>query len=205
MALMLFFNRVFYEGARWISKNAIHHNLTTPADSLFPFLPWTIVIYFGCFLWWGIVYWLMAGLDREEGDRFFSALILAEAICFIIYIVFPTTNIRPEVSGSSVWDQLMRFLYRIDAPDNLFPSIHCMISWLCWISLKNNREVSIYFRYGSLFMAIAVCLSTLTTRQHVLPDVAAGILLAELCRMIMKHPMAYRWYTRLTDEIMRRF
>jgi membrane-associated phospholipid phosphatase len=93
----------------------------------------------------------------------------------------PTTNVRPEITGSGIWDQLMLFLYQVDAADNLFPSIHCLVSWLCYIGLRGRQNVPAGYRFFSCVMAVAVCISTLTTRQHVLADVAGGILLAEGC------------------------
>lgn len=35
----------------------------------------------------------------------------------------------------------MRLLYWIDAADNLFPSIHCLVSWLCWIGVRRRRDI----------------------------------------------------------------
>ena len=42
---------------------------------------------------------------------------LAKAVCFICYVVYPTTNTRPEIVGSDIWAQLMRFLYSMDAAE----------------------------------------------------------------------------------------
>ena len=179
--LMFLSNRIAYEGGRFLGGGKMHWDLSVSADSVIPFLPWTIIIYFGCFLWWAWIYLLMAYQKREEADRFFGAFHLAHGICFIFFVLLPTANTRPALTGSTIWINMMRFLYHIDAPDNLFPSIQCMISWLCWIGTRNNRKFSAVCRYGSLLMALLVCISTLTTRQHVLADVAGGILLSEFC------------------------
>ena len=89
-------------------------------------------------------------------------------------------NTRPEVTGRSVWDVLMRFLYRVDTADNLFPSIHCLTSWFCYIGIRGKKEIPKGYRIFSCLMAVAVFISTLTTKQHVLYDVVSGMLLAEL-------------------------
>ena len=109
---------------------------------------------------------------------------LAKAVCFLLFLLIPTTNVRPEITGKSVWDALMKLLYSIDAADNLFPSIHCLNSWLCWIGVRKNREIPAAYRYFSLVVAVAVCISTLTTKQHVIADVIGGVLLAELSYLI---------------------
>lgn len=72
-----------------------------------------------------------------------------------------------------------RYHYRIDAPVNLFPSIHCLVSWLCWAGVRNRKELPRRYRRSAFWMAAAVCVSTLTTKQHVLWDAAGGIALAE--------------------------
>ena len=68
-----------------------------------------------------------------------------------------------------------------DTPDNLFPSIHCLASWFCWIGVRNRRDLHPAVRYLALVLAILICISTVTTKQHVIVDIFAGIFLAEFC------------------------
>lgn len=100
----------------------------------------TVVIYFGCYIFWIIGYLYNAAMDKRHCYRFLMADWLAKAVCFICYVVYPTTNTRPEIVGSDIWAQLMRFLYSMDAADNLFPSIHCLVSWLCYIGIRGNKK-----------------------------------------------------------------
>ena len=51
-------------------------------------------------------------------------------------------------------------------------------------------------------MAVAVCLSTLTTRQHVLPDVAGGILLSELCYWVAGSRKLLSAYSAFIDRLL---
>lgn len=78
-----------------------------------------------------------------------------------------------------MWEELMRMLYYMDAADNIFPFIHCLTSAFCFIAVRDNEKVSKRYKAASFFIAAGICVSTLTTRQHVLIDVAAGVLLAE--------------------------
>jgi len=96
---------------------------------------------------------------------------------------------------------LMNFLYTVDSADNLFPSIHCLASWLCWIGVRKNKSVSKVYSYISLFIAITICISTLTTRQHVIIDVIGGVLLAELCYFIAGHPRVSHLYSKAISKI----
>lgn len=202
MLLMLAGNQLAYNGARLLNRGRFHHDLTLSADLFLPCLPWTVSIYFGCFAFWALMYWRIAHLSRPASDCFFCANLLAKGFCFLLFVLFPTTNVRPVIAGTTVWDDLMRLLYRLDAPDNLFPSIHCMVSWLCWVGVRNNREIAFLWRAAALVMAVLVCLATLTTRQHVLLDAAGGILLSEGCYHIAGHGRLRRGYTVLADGIL---
>lgn len=125
-------------------------------------------------------------MDKRHCYRFLMADWLAKAVCFICYVVYPTTNTRPEIVGSDIWAQLMRFLYSMDAADNLFPSIHCLVSWLCYIGIRGNKKVPQWIRTTFCICAIAVFISTLTTKQHVIYDVVAGVALVEVTYRVSK-------------------
>lgn len=177
-----------YLVSRWIAAGWTHFDMTTSADRLIPFLPWTVSIYLLCYLFWAVNYYLCATQNPSERNRFFLADALAKAVCFLIFLLIPTTNIRPATGSDTVWDILMTHLYQIDSADNLFPSIHCLVSWFCWISVRQRKDISILYRIFSLVMAAAVCLSTLTTKQHVLADVAGSLLLAEASHYFAGRP-----------------
>lgn len=182
--LALLWNEVVYLGARWIAHSWHHYDLTLSMDALVPFLPWTVSIYFGCYLFWAINYYLCAKQPEAERNRFFCADILAKSVCFLFFLVLPTTNVRPEITGNGLWDIGMKLLYSIDAADNLFPSIHCLNSWLCWVGVRKDKAVPLVYRWISFVLAVAVCITTLTTRQHVIADVISGVFLAEVCYCI---------------------
>lgn len=179
--------------------------MTTRIDLVVPFLPWTIIIYWGCYLFWGTNYCLCALQDRSERNRFFCADILSRCICLAFFLLLPTTNIRPEVTGITVWDDLMRLLYRVDAADNLFPSIHCLVSWLCWIGVRKRKDIPTIYRYISLIASLLVCISTLTTKQHVIVDVIGGIALAECSYMIAGIPRVHTMFSKIMDALFQIF
>lgn len=217
LVLTLLWNQLVYCGARLIAGGWQHYDLTTAVDQRIPFLPWTVVIYFGCYLFWCVNYYLCAAQTNfrhfvkpdkltaqsvSERNRFFCADALSKAICLFFFLVLPTTNVRPEITGTGLWADLMRFLYQVDAADNLFPSIHCLVSWLCWIGVRRRRDLPAFYRWFSLLAAVAVCLSTLTTRQHVLADVFGGVVLAEFCYLIAGFPRICQLYSRFLQWIL---
>lgn len=197
-------NTAVYSGAKLIAGGWYHYNLETALDAKIPFVPWTVSIYFGCYIFWCVNYVLSVRLGKERAYRFLSADFLAKCICFIFFLALPTTNTRPEVGDQGIWNLVMRFLYWIDSADNLFPSIHCLTSWMCFIGIRGQRRVPPAYRCFSCIMAVAVFISTLTTRQHVLVDVAGGVLLAELCWQIAGRTSLSVWYGRVFDRVTER-
>lgn len=200
--LVIVGNQLPYQGARLLMRGQPHHDLTLPIDGAVPFLPWTIVIYGGCMIFWFFLYRRVAALPRRTADRFFCANLLGKLCCFLIFLFFPTTMTRPSPDGASFWDACLRLLYRIDDPTNLFPSLHCFLAWLCWAGVRRNEKVSALWRASAFLMAAAVCFSTLSTRQHVLMDVAGGVLLGELCWLLAGFDRVRRPYTALLDRLL---
>jgi membrane-associated phospholipid phosphatase len=72
---------------------------------------------------------------------------------------------------------------------------------MCYIGIRGQSRVPKGYRIFSCVMAFAVFISTLTTKQHVLVDVAAGVLLAEVCWQIAGRTSLARWYGRIFDRI----
>ncbi|MDD7280790.1 MAG: phosphatase PAP2 family protein [Erysipelotrichaceae bacterium] len=201
LLLAFIWNQIVYTGAKYIALSFHHYDMTLAIDQWIPFCPQSIVIYFGCYVFWIINYYLCAKQDNIDSSIFFTSDILSKAICFIFFILIPTTNIRPDIVGNSFWDEAMRFLYQIDAPYNLFPSIHCLVSWLCWIGLRKRKDIPKTYKTFTLILALLVCLSTLMTRQHVIVDCISGIALAEFSYWFTKKTKIYLVYDKLIKNI----
>lgn len=181
----LLWNQLVYWGGAALAETRHHYQFSTALDRAIPLIPWTVCIYFGCYAFWALHYCLCAAVPLRA-RRFFTADFIAKGVCFVFFVGLPTTMARPAVQGLNVWESLVRALYILDAPVNLFPSIHCLNSWLCWASARDIPAFSHGYKAFALCAAVAVCVSTLTLRQHVLLDVAGGILLAEICWRLAK-------------------
>lgn len=188
------FNHIVYYGSRLLVTNKYHYNISGYLDKQIPFLPWTILIYWGCYIFWIINYVIACRQKTEKAFCFISADFFAKIICLFCFILFPTTNIRPIIEGNSIFDELMRILYQIDAADNLFPSIHCLTSCFCFIAVRQNKKVPKWYVFISFFIAISVYISTLTTKQHTIIDVLGGIVLAEGSYLFVQKSGFSKWY-----------
>ena len=195
------FNCLVYSGSRMIAGGWYHHNIETGVDRRFPFVPEFLVIYFGCYVFWAVNYILIARQDRRSVYQFFTGDLISRCICLVFFLAFPTTNTRPVITGGGLWNQAALWLYSIDAADNLFPSIHCLVSWFCYLGIRGRKEIPRWYQSVSMVIALLVFASTLLTKQHVIVDVAGGVLLAEFCFFIGRKTDLYRIYERFGSRI----
>ena len=156
--------------------------MTTAFDRATPFAPVWVIPYILTFAFWTFQYIATTHEGPKLACRLVAADFVAKLVCLCFFIFLPTTNVRPEVTRSDFVGFLMRLIYTLDTPTNLFPSVHCFVAWLgtrfiydCK-HLKHHAAVSILCTVGS----ILVFLSTLFTKQHVAYDVLAGVAVAEL-------------------------
>ena len=184
IALVLAVNCMVYYGARLINEGRPHISMWTSLDAMVPFLPAFSFFYVLAYVQWAAGYLLMAHEGRPFALHWYACDILAKLLAGVCFLLVPTMLIRPEVTGSSPAQLLVRHLYRIDAPDNLFPSIHCLESWICLRSAWQMKKMPSGYRVLSLIMTILVFASTVCIRQHVLVDIPGGILAVEIGVMI---------------------
>ena len=73
MWLPLFFtlaaNTLAYYGSRLLTGHRVHYNLTNALDECIPFVPWTVSIYLGCYLFWIANYVIGCRQKRELAVR----------------------------------------------------------------------------------------------------------------------------------------
>ena len=155
-------------------------------DYQIPFLPGWAWVYIGSFLFWFYIYTTAARDSGETACKLAVSDIVGKLICLLFFLLLPTTNVRPEVQGTGFTPFLMRTIYALDSPTNLFPSIHCFIPWLGMryiFSAKNLKHKGIHCMI-SLVGTLMVFASTLFTKQHVLVDIPGAIAVAELSLFI---------------------
>lgn len=186
------YNCLVYSGTSFLCRNLPHYDFTTALDRKVPFIEQFIIIYFLAFAFWAVNYILIGRGEKETFYRFVTADLLSRTICLVFFILIPTTNVRPELEGNSVCIQLVRFLYDIDEPANLLPSIHCLVSWFCFIGIKKRKDIARWYKLFSFIFAILIMVSTQTLKQHYLVDVIAGVAVAEITLWVANKTEWYR-------------
>lgn len=179
-------NFIVYNGSKLISNHLYHYNFGVFIDKYIPFLSVFILVYILAYIHWILGYIVITRENEKTCYQILSAEMIAKLICLFFFLVLPTTMVRPEVTGNGIFDLLTSFIYKMDAPVNLFPSIHCLESWLVFRGTSNLKHVSKTYKWGMFIFAILVCMSTVFVHQHVFVDILGGILVGEIGLLVVK-------------------
>ncbi len=170
---------VFYV-TRFLTAKAPHYDVSIPLDSQIPFVPEFIVIYILAIGQWVLVLALAAREGKDFYYRATGAELSSKLFVFFIFLFMPTSMTRGEIQGSDVFDILTQIIYTLDAPNNLFPSIHCLDSWVCLRVVFQMKTVPKWFRAANAVFSVLVFASVVLVKQHLFLDIWAGIAVAEL-------------------------
>jgi membrane-associated phospholipid phosphatase len=142
-----------------------------------PFVAWTIVPYVSICVFFAVSFFV--GRNREELDRHVVRLLLALAVSVVCYAAFPLrfTFDRPATTGAIglLFDALSAF----DLPYNRAPSLHISVLLILWVRIAPRLTGCWRAALHAWFAFIAV--SVLTTYQHHVIDVPAGLAVGALC------------------------
>ena len=177
---VLIFNFVCYYVPKALESHRTLHVLSTALDDALPRVPVFIYIYILAYVQWAVAYIVICRDSPERCFRFVSGELIAKAITMAILLIWPTTLVRPpvEIRDATTW--VLDFIYRADTPTNLFPSLHCLASWLCFRWSLGLRKMPRWYGWAQGVFSFLVFASVLLVKQHVWPDILGGIAVAEL-------------------------
>ena len=186
-----------YYATRLFTQKMPHFDLTLSVDGAIPFIPAFSVIYLLAFVQWTAGYILIARDSRELCRRVISGEIISKLICMALFLLVPTTMTRAEIASDGFFDSIVGYIYRLDAADNFFPSIHCLESWVCFRGAMQMKKMPPWYRYFTLLFSLLVFASTVLIKQHAAVDVIAGVLTAEIGQQIAQKIDPKIWKTSL--------
>ena len=150
-------------------------------DRRIPFVGWTVWIYHTQ------LFFLLAsvGIMRRAATitRALYAMAAASLISFAVFFVYPTTLPRAEPAAGALTRRAFALLYSLDGPTNCLPSLHVALACIAALGVSAERQ---WARRVAWSWAALITISTLTTKQHYLVDVLAGLCVAVLCWNAMK-------------------
>ena len=149
-------------------------------DDMIPFNEYFVIPYVLWYLYVAFAIVFLLFKDKKEFLQYCAFLFGGTTVCLIIFLIFPTSvAFRPEVTGTNFFTKVIAFLFAMDNPTNVCPSIHVYAALVTHIALVRSAFIkkSPWIHGGSLLFAFSVCLATVFLKQHsVLDGVAAAIL-----------------------------
>jgi membrane-associated phospholipid phosphatase len=112
--------------------------------------------------------------DWRRFDAALVAIGLASTTAFIVYLCVPIAFARP-VLGDGLSERVLAMEYAADfSPGaNKLPSMHVALSWIMGLAMLRQRG---WLADGVVIVVVlAITASTLFVKQHLIADVAAGI------------------------------
>ena len=197
LIIAVLFNFATYIGANLIAGEAYHHDISMKIDEYIPFVPFFITFYILSYVQWVVGYIVLSHESREYCYKVVTADLIAKTVCFLFYVFYPTTMVRPDVTGGGFFEFVTRIVYSVDPASNLFPSIHCLESWVvfrCALKMKLPK----WYKIAMGLFSLGVFASVVFVKQHVFIDIPAGILVFEL-------GYAITHFTGLHKRVIRKF
>lgn len=155
-------------------------------DQQIPFLKGSIWCYVSHYVFAILsIYGCREPLLRSQG---FYAMMVSTLIACSFFVLFPTELPRVIIKDSGITSMLWHFLYFIDVPGNCFPSLHVAIAGLGTWMLMSNKGVWLWL---APLWGMTIVVSTLTTAQHIVIDVLAGLLIAKFSLNGVKYAVRF--------------
>lgn len=197
-------NCLIYWGSSAFTGDRFHYDFTLDFDRAVPLIPEFVWIYILAYLFWVAGYILSGQRGKETFYRFVATDLTVHLICFILFLLIPTTNVRPELAGETISEKVLQLIYDMDgggSPYNLFPSIHCYVSWLCWRGIAGAKEIPKWYQNFSLVFAVLVIISTQVLKQHYIVDAVAGVALVELAWYFYRKKSHYQGVKNFFEKL----
>lgn len=159
--------------------------LHTSLDEKIPFCEFFIIPYFSWFLYAGLVLfyvtWTWQGADSFK-NAVVSMVVGTGTFLFISFIFPNAQDLRPETfARDNIFVMAVQWLYQIDTPTNVFPSLHVYVSMMMHSIVVHDRNLRENKSICSISMvwATLIIMSTMLLKQHSIIDVIAAAALAK--------------------------
>ncbi|SKA90503.1 Dual specificity phosphatase, catalytic domain [Prosthecobacter debontii] len=166
---------VIYNVCNWLTS--LRPDVQTAAfgwERWIPVWDWMILPYWSLDAFFVVAPFLCS--DRQELSLLKRRLVAANVIAGVCFLIIPLELAwtRPQVTG--MWEPWFRAIQSMDAPHNLFPSLHIVLRTIMAVHYAQHSRGVMRSLLHVWFSLIG--LSTLLTWQHHLVDVLGGFLLA---------------------------
>ncbi|MBR4054469.1 MAG: phosphatase PAP2 family protein [Clostridia bacterium] len=182
-------NTIVYYGNRLIPKYQFFDVSIPAIDDNIPLVTWMIVFYVFSYVFWVVGFIIIGRESKEVCYEMLSGEMVAKSMCLVFFFAIPTEMVdwpSGQFEINNVFDWTTQLIYDMDEPNNLFPSIHCLESWVVTRGAFRCKKVRPWYRIYCLVIMLGIFASTVLVRQHVVVDILGGILVAELGLVLAK-------------------
>lgn len=200
-ACMFLYFLIYLPWFAWLEKTVGHspdYIIHMKIDDFIPFNEYFIIPYM---LWFGFVaFWVVYFFfkDTKEFYQLTCFLFIGMTIFLIVSTLFPNgQQLRPtEFVRDNIFVDMVKYLYSVDTPTNIAPSIHVYNSLCIYLAVQRSsylkEHMSPRLRYITYIttgvLSLLIVLSTMFLKQHSAFDViTAFIMCGVVYRFIYRH------------------
>ncbi len=172
-------------------------------DNKIPFISQFVWIYV---FWYTMLFWVPYYIFIKNKDSFYKytvTFVITTLIAGVIFVSFPNTVIRANITNNNLSSQLVQIIYALDDPGiNCLPSIHCLYSFLFIFAILDTKSNSPkWLKILITILSILVVLSTLFIKQHVIYDAIAAFVIGIIVWEIVDKCKLYKKINLLNKTI----
>jgi membrane-associated phospholipid phosphatase len=133
---------------------------------------WIYIVLYPAYLIWA----LYTYKDIEGMNKTLFGFVFLTLISCITFLIFPVTYPRemyPLPFNNNLSTLIFRATRELDKPNNCLPSLHVGLCYLFAFGFYRENKKKFWI---SVFISSLVAVSTLTTKQHYIYDIALGFL-----------------------------
>ena len=168
---VLIFGALYLLAFAWMEQRDVRiHLIRMEIDRKIPFCEYFIIPYLLWFFFVAatVLYFALFCEDDREYYKLVTTLAIGMVLFVIISYVYPNGhNLRPKLSGDSIFIRMVQILYKVDTPTNILPSLHVFNSIACGIALLKNRKVKQHSMLDVLvaYMMNLVCYGVIYVKE----------------------------------------
>jgi membrane-associated phospholipid phosphatase len=147
-------------------------------DDIIPFNEWFVIPYLTWHPLIAIVLLYTLVCETENFRKLSKYFILTFTVTIVIYLIYPTClELRPEtVPMVSILSYIVKFIYTVDTPENVSPSLHIigMFGMFFW-SWDARGKLGLFWKIIMVIATVLIVMSTMFIKQHSVVDVVVAL------------------------------
>lgn len=155
-----------------------YHLIHSTLDQYIPFVEYFVVPYLLWFLFIAAVVIYFFLTDKTGFYKLTAFMFTGMTIFLIVCTIYPNgQHLRPDVFvRDNIFVEIVKYLYRIDTPTNVMPSIHVFNSLAVVTAIAHSQTLKKHkaVQIGAYLLAALIILSTVFLKQHSVLDVLAS-------------------------------